>query len=187
MNRIKIILTIAFILTLNQNIFSQQFHDYSFLEPKSDSVVISNLQYRSKEFIAPLAVKIKPAVKDSLTGKWKLSRNDSVEIKDTIIVKSRKRILKSEILKLNKLLNSKSSYTKKGIALLNDYNIEICYFRKGEIFQWVKISTLTNKITIKKENCQETKDTKGNNIDPCLYYSSISKSFKKDILKFMKK
>ena len=93
---------------------------------------------------------------------------------------------KTEVYNLDKLLRNKGSYSKKGLVLLSHYDVEINFYTKGEIFQWIKISTLTKKITINKEKCNSSKDKNGNIIYPCLYYASVSKRFEKEVKKLMK-
>lgn len=186
MNKIRFISVITLFLLINQNVVSQQFHDFNFLEKKADSVIISNVYYQNKEFSTPLAINNKPAVKDSITGKWSLPYSDTKEVKDTIFNKSTKKLSKTEVYSLDKILRNKGSYLKKGVALLSHYDIEISYYKKGEVFQWVKISSLTKKITISKEKCMNSKDNHGNIINPCIYYASISKRFEKEVNKLIK-
>ena len=128
MNKIKLTTFITIFLLINHNVFCQQFYDFSFLEiNKSDSVTISKISYRNREFIAPLAVKIKPAIKDSITGKWSLPYSDSQEVKDTVFTISTTKLSKIEILNLNRLLKIRSSYSKKAVVLMSHYDIEIRY------------------------------------------------------------
>ncbi len=182
MNNTKFFFVIVLFLLINQSLQSQQFSDYSFLETKKiDSVTISSVNYRSKEFTVPLATEMKPVIKDSITGKWELPYPDSKEVKDTIIVKSIKKLTKSEISNINNWLKNRNTYPKKNVALLNHYDVEINFYRKGKIFQYVRISSLTKKIVIKKENCKTAKDKKGNSFDKCFFYGYISKKIEKKL------
>lgn len=149
---------------------------------KTDSVVVSNIFYRDKEFNAPLAVNIIPAKKDSITGELTLPYYDFKEEKDTIFVQSRKRLTKSQVATLNSFLQNKKSFSKNGIALLGHYDVEISYYQKGVVSQFVRMSSVTNKISIYREGCKSVIDKNKQEIDPCLFYDNVSKDFKKYIL-----
>jgi len=182
MKRIISLITIVLLLLINQNVFSQQFKNSNVLSfEKADSVAVSKIYYRDKEFSAPLATNFVPAKKDSITGEITLPYYK--EEKDTIYQLSRKRLLDAQIVALNSLLQNKKSFSSKGVALQNHYDFEINYYRKGVVFQYVRISSVTNKITIAKDGCKSIKDKNKQEIDPCLFYGSISDTFKKHILK----
>jgi len=182
----KLILTIF--LLVGQNVFCQQFNNSDILLfQKSDSVVVSNIFYRDKEFNAPLAINIIPSKKDSITGELILPYNDFKEEKDTIFVQSRKRLTKIQISTLNSFLQNKKSYNKNSVALLGHYDIEISYYQKGVVSQFVRMSSITSKITIYREGYKRVIDKNKQEIDPCLFYSNASKNFKKFILQLVVK
>ncbi|WP_409417003.1 hypothetical protein [Flavobacterium sp. PS2] len=186
--KIKQILCIPLFLLMGQNVFCQQFNNSNvLLFQKSDSVVVSNMFYRDKEFNAPLAINSIPAKKDSITGELTLPYNDFKEEKDTIFVQSKKRLTKNQVATLNSFLQNKKTFNKNDIALLGHYNIEINYYQKGAIFQFVRVSLITNKTTISRIGCKSIIDKNKQEIDPCLFYGNISKNFKKYILQLASK
>jgi len=183
MMKLKRILSIFLFLLMHQNVFCQQFNNSNMLLfEKSDSVVVSNIFYRGKEFNAPLAINIIPAKRDSITGEFTLPYNEFKEEKDTIFEKSRKRLTKNQISTLNSFLQNKKSYYSTGVALLGHYDIEINYYEKGVVFQFLRMSSITNKITIYRKGCKRVTDKNKQEIDPCLFYGNVSKNFKKYIL-----
>lgn len=187
MKKIKFLLSIFLLLLINQNIFCQQFNNFNILSfQKSDSIIISNIYYHNKEFNAPIAENLKPAKKDSITGEWTLPYNDFEEKKDTLFEISKKKLTNHEISSLNKLLQNKNSFSKKGVALLGHYDTEIKYYYKGEVYQFVRVSSITNKITIDRERCKKVVDKNKNKIDPCLFYGTVTKHFIQFISSFKK-
>lgn len=173
-------LVLSIFLLVSQNVLSQQFTNSDILLfQKSDSVVVSNVFYRDKEFNASLVTNIVPAKKDSITGNLTLPYNDYQEKTDTTFIKCRKKLTKNQIFTLNSFLQNKKSYSKNGVALLGHYDIEINYYQKGIVFQFIRISTITNKITIYREGCKSVIDKNKQEINPCLFYASVRKDFKK--------
>ncbi|WP_123912138.1 hypothetical protein [Flavobacterium sp. AJR] len=188
MKKMKLILSTLLFLLVYQNVFCQQFNNSNILLfQKTDSVVVSNIFYRDKEFNAPLAINIIPAKKDSITGELTLPYNDFKEEKDTVFVQSKKRLTKSQITTLNNFLQNKKSFSKSGVALLGHYDIEISYYQKGIVSQFVRMSSITNKITLYREGCKRVTDNNKQEVDPCLFYGNASKSFKKYILQLAAK
>lgn len=171
-------------LLLYQNVFCQQFDNSNvLLFQEMDSVVVSNIFYRDKEFNPPIVSKKISAEKESITGELTLPYKDFKEQKDTVFVQTRKRLTKNQIAVLNRFLQNKKSYSTNGVALLNHYDIEINYYQKGIVFQYVRISSITNKITVYREGCKSFIDNNNQEINPCLFYGSAGKDFKKYILK----
>lgn len=80
-------------LLLNYIVSGQQFNDTSFItQEKLDSIVVFKISYQSKEFVVPLASKIKHPVKDTITGIITLPYyEDLEEVRDTVIILSRKK------------------------------------------------------------------------------------------------
>lgn len=175
-------------LLLYQNVFCQQFDNSNvLLFQEIDSVVVSNIFYRDKELNLSAGVKVTPFKKDSITGELIFPHKDFKEEKDTIYTQSRKKLTKSQISGLNGFLQNKKTFASSGVALLNHYDIEINYYQKGIIFQYVRISSLTNKIVLYREGCKSITDMYRQDTDPCLFYGNVSKSFKKYILKLAEK
>nr|WP_294932618.1 hypothetical protein [uncultured Flavobacterium sp.] len=176
MKKIKLLLSVFLFLLINQNLFCQQFDNFNILSfQKSDSIIVSNVYYYDKEFNAPLAENIKPAKKDSITGEWTLPYDDSKGKKDTLFEINRRKLKIDKISSLNKFLQNKNSFNKKGVALLRHYDIEINYYNKGKIFQLVRVSSITNKIIIYREDCKKGVDK--NKTNQCLFYGTITKRF----------
>lgn len=186
MNIMKSFSITLLLLLLNQTISGQQFKSTSFItQEKLDSVVIFKVFYKSKEFITPSTPIIKPSVRDSITGAITLPYyDDAQEKKDTVIILSRKKITKTENISLNQLLKKQSSFSKKGVALLSHYDIEINYYKQEKIIQNVKVSTMTKKISIKRETCHNNIINTPNN---CLFYGSASRKLEVFILKLIPK
>lgn len=181
-------LLIIFLLSLiSQTVSGQLFNDVSFLtEEKLDSIVIFKILYKNKEFIAPIATKMKPSVKDSITGEFTLPYYDETEDeRDRIVILSRKKLTEVENTNLNKFLKKQSSYNNKDVALSNHYDIEVNYYKQGIIIQNVKVSTITKKITIIKEDCEIFLGKE--NINSCVFYSNICKKFEKYIFRLSSK
>lgn len=170
-------------LLLNHIVSGQQFNDTSFItQEKLDSVVIFKVFYQNKEFTTPLASKIKPSVKDTITGTITLPYyEDLEEVRDTVLILSRKKITEENNINLNKLLKKKNSYNKKSVALLSHHDLEVNYYKQGKIVQNIKVSTITKKIVIIKEDCEIL--SKNEDTNPCVFYSSICKKLDKFILK----
>jgi hypothetical protein len=187
MKKLKLLLSILIFLLINQNIFCQQFNNFNILSfKKSDSIIVSYIYYHNKEFNAPLAENLKQAKKDSITGEWTLPYNDFEEKKDTLFEISKKKLTNHEISSLNKLLQNKNSFNKKGVALLGHYDTEIKYYFKGEVYQFVRLSSITNKIILNREGCKKVIDKNKNKIDPCLFYGNVTKHFIQFISSFKK-
>ncbi|WP_339889402.1 hypothetical protein [uncultured Flavobacterium sp.] len=187
MNKIKSLLIVFFLLILNQTISGQQFNDTSFItQEKLDSIVVFKISYQSKEFVVPLASKIKHPVEDTITGIITLPYyEDLEEVRDTVIILSRKKITEENNINLNKLLKKQSSYNKKSVALLSHYDLEVNYYKQGKIVQNIKVSTITKKIVIIKEDCEILSENESTNL--CLFYSNICKKLEKFILQLTAK
>ncbi|OXA85896.1 hypothetical protein B0A66_18740 [Flavobacterium hercynium] len=170
------------LLLLNQNGFSQQFKNSKVLSfEKADSVVVSKIYYRAKESSAPLAKNFVPSKKDSITGELTLPYYKTE--KDTIYELSRRKLSTKELITLNNHLQNKKSFSQKGVALQHHYDYEINYYQKGVVFQYVRISSLTNKISISRNGCKSVLDENKQEIDPCLFYGSVTTPLKNYILK----
>lgn len=183
MNYSKLISFHAFVLLLlvNQNGFSQQFKNSKVLSfEKADSVLVSKVYYSDKESSAPLAKNFVPSKKDSITGEITLPYY-KVE-KDTIYDLSRRKLSTKELTTLNNHLQNKKTFRKKGVALQHHYDYEINYYQKGVVFQYVRISSITSKISISRNGCKSVLDENKQEIDPCLFYGSIANALKNYIL-----
>lgn len=158
-NCIIILLT----LLISQNFFGQQFNSTKLVYTgKIDSVVVSTFQQYNKET---------SSIFDTIEDYSK--RNLKKKI-----------LTKSEITRLNEILKNKNSYNKR-VPLLNDGNINIEYYLNNQIIQIITFSSLTKKISIKNEICDDKKNQITSN--NCLFYSSASKKFEVFILKLIPK
>lgn len=134
-----------------QSAFSQQFTKPILYECKIDSLVISTLISFSKE-----------------------NSNIGDTIQQTRIIKGKRENLSStEILDLNRVLESRRSYSKNGVALLNDYDVRIEYYFDGKLMEDILISS----ITIKTEKCRSFSDLKSQEINLCIFLGRISTKF----------
>jgi len=132
-----------------------------------------------------LSINLIPAKKDSITGELTLPYYK--EEKDTVYELSRKRLTSDQVTTLNGFLKNKKNYNNKDVALLNHYDVEINYYQKGIVFQHIRISSVTNKISIVREGCKSILKIKNEQVNPCLFYSSIGGHFKNYILKLTSK
>lgn len=173
--------TFVLLLLLNQNGFSQQFKNSKVLSfEKADSAVVSTVYYRDKEFSSPLAKNLVPAKKDPITGELTLPYYKTE--KDTIYELSRHKLSTKQLTTLNNHLQNKKSFSKKGVALQHHYDYEIIYYQKGVVFQYVRISSITSKICLLRNGCKSLLDENKQEIDPCLFYGSVTNPIKNYIL-----
>ena len=155
---------VCFLLFTFQFVYSQQYNDINFIYAGTiDSVVVTTFKNYDKET-------------SSITDKIQ---------KDQTILLSKKKLSAIEIVCLNKHLKSSESYISK-VPLLDDYNVEFKYYLNNKIIQNIKISSLTKKLKIKKEDCLNKIDKNKNLTNPCLYYASVSKRFEKIVMKLIK-
>ncbi|MEB3075421.1 hypothetical protein [Capnocytophaga gingivalis] len=107
--------------------FSQEFN-YRKIKviEQNDSVLISNVFYRNKTTI------LKP---------------QKEEIKDSIVIYNKTKLSNKNSKKLYQLLKNRKSYLK-GAPLTTDFDIEIKFYKNGEVVQTITLSSFTKRITI---------------------------------------
>lgn len=142
-------------------VISQQSTNADFFKKQEfENVVLSKYSIKNKTFSSP------PLNSNII--------REGIEQK----IKIHERILtKKEVCKIFKRIKK---IEKKHASDIN-YDIKISFLNKNnKILQEIEISSLTQNIILKKENCK-----KNNDINPCFYLGSINNKFNRYIQKLL--
>ncbi|WP_055448384.1 hypothetical protein [Lacinutrix mariniflava] len=144
-------------------VVAQQSIDTNFFKNQEfEKVVLSKYTIKSKTLSIP-----------------PINQEKSIEEKDEKIKTYERTLTKREICKIFKRIRK----AEKTHASDVNYDIKISFFNKNNaISQEIEISSFTQNIILKTENCKKT-----NNINPCLYLGSINKKFNRYIQKMLSK
>jgi len=164
-----------------------------------DSVVITYFLLSTKENLPPKIYPDKLVQFDgqNIDSTFHIAKKDSVSEyneQEKITIVGRAKLSRTEASEFILMLKNRSSYDfKHSIALLNDVDLSIDYYIKGNVMQEVNISTYTRNITIVQPNCNVgrkydkvmLKYIKPNTDNVCFFQNSISKNLEKYIALFL--
>lgn len=175
---------IYLLILVNNVVLSQQFNDYHFMLNNSevDSIMLSSLYFYSKEMginhtLLPHSTIKKDSLSNSRFSEKKILR-DTIYTKNSVVLRNRER--RKLIKKIDKF--------NSDFALQGHYDIQLDFYKKGQIKQTITISSLTKNIEIRKRDCEKVymKDF-GEKRDPCWFQGQVSEDLKKYITKILHK
>ena len=173
---------------LSSYIYGQQINSLEFLFKNPDKVMIATVLFQDKTTI-PIS-----RVKDSLLDSYILRVKDSLldsyvpipmfeEPKEVIQKIEEKELSKKEITKLIKLLQKRN---KKGVPLPYVYDIQLDFYKEGTVLQVVTISSVTEKIVVRRINCTPKIEEESLEEDVCYYMGVVSNSLKKYLTQLLR-
>ena len=176
-------------LFLSTYIYGQQINTLEFLFKNPDKVTISTVLFQDKTTI-PIS-----RVKDSLLDFYILREKDSLldsyvpipmfeEPKEVIQKIEEKELSKKEITKLIKLLQKRN---KKGVPLPYVYDIQLDFYKEETVLQVVTISSVTEKIVVRRINCTPKTEEESLEEDVCYYMGVVSDALKKYLTQLLRK
>lgn len=172
----KYLLTLIATLVLFQvDIFCQQYKHTNFFIKSADSVVVSTISYSDKTTWIPPDSCFKV---DSIT---KLRHCTCPEPKSMIVKTASVNLTSNEIQRLIYCLGN----SKLGHALPLQFDIQFDFYKKSNLTQTVTVSSYTKNLSVKRVGCNTYIDKNNNEIDPCFFLGTISKDFKKYIVKIL--
>ena len=160
---------ILIFLMINSYIYGQEINSLAFLLKNPDKVTISTIFFQDKTTIPTLIVK------DSISDTY-VSIQTADEPKEVIRKIEEKELSKKEITKLIKLLQKRN---KKGVPLPYVYDIQLDFYKEGTVLQVVTISSVTEKIVVRRINCIPKTEEESLEEDVCYYMGVVSDALKK--------
>ena len=167
---------ILIFLMINSYIYGQEINSLAFLLKNPDKVTISTIFFQDKTTIPT------PIVKDSISDTY-VSIQTADEPKEVIRKIEEKELSKEETVKLIKLIQKRN---RKGVPLPYIYDIQLDFYKEGSVLQVVTISSVTEKIVIKRINC--TPKTAGESLEEevCYYMEVVSDSLKRYLTQLLR-
>ncbi len=163
-------------LFLSSHIYGQQINSLEFLFKNPDKVMIATVLFQDKTTI-PIS-----RVKDSLLDSY-VPIPIFEEPKEVIQKIEEKELSKKEITKLIKLLQKRN---KKGVPLPYVYDIQLDFYKEGTVLQVVTISSVTEKIVVRRINCIPKTEEESLEEDVCYYMGVVSDALKKYLTQLLR-